>query len=145
MGSLVDDLNALLVRERGIVEAAAELVKELDPTDPDIADSIREIEATAAWACQGLYHRIVQLGGIATQDTGDLAERVSETEDTPAKINLICRQDVQAARMVRDILHRGDVDGDTKGFLDDMLNARRGSVLWCRTTLDQWKVDSADK
>jgi hypothetical protein len=141
LSSLVDDLNALLVKERGVVEATAALIDELDPTDPDIAGSAGDVQETASWVCEGLCHRINQLGGSASLESYGLAQVVTDEQDTPKKIKLICRCEEEAARMVKAILKRADIDEDTQGFLEDVMNARRSSVFWCESTLSQWKVD----
>jgi len=141
MASVTDHLNDLLVRERGEVEAVRELVREIACSDADIAESAKDAFDTAKWSCQGLYHIIVRLGGIATLESEPLAERLSELPDTKSKVKLICKEQDRDAAMVVDLLAHQDLDDDTRSFLDDLLRAHKESKQWCGRVLSQWKIE----
>jgi hypothetical protein len=141
MASVTDHLNDLLVRERGEVEAVRELVKEIACTDPDIADSAKDAFDTARWSCQGLYHRIVRLGGTATLEAEPLAGRLSELPDTKSKIELVCAEQDGDATMIADLLAHPGLDRDTQTFLDELLRAHHETKQWCVGVLSQWRVE----
>lgn len=141
MASIVDQLNALLFRERGEVEAVKELIAEIRTSDPDIADTARDALRTASWSCQGIYHRILHLKGTPTLESANLAEALSDLEDTKSKIELLCREQHEDLRMVTKLLRHEELDKDTRSFLDDLLNAHEATKTWCEATLSQWKVD----
>ncbi len=75
MAYVVDELNELLISERGQVEALKTLLSAVEHTDPDIADSGRDVLQTASWTCVGLDHRISQLGKAPSLEVSRLAER----------------------------------------------------------------------
>ena len=141
MASIVDQLNALLYRERGEVEAVKGLIAEISASDPDIADSARDALETASWSCQGIYHRIVHLKGVPTLETQDLLEAFSDLPDTKSKIKMICKEQNEDLHMISKLLREPELDKDTKGFLADLLEAHKATETWCQDTLAQWKVD----
>lgn len=142
MASVADHLNELLYRERGEVEAVQELLKEIEGTDPDIAATARDAFDTAQWSCQGLYHRIVRLGGTPTLDAADLAERLSELPTTEEKVELICKEQRHDLSRISDLLRDSEVDEDTRLFLRELLRAHQETKKWCDDVLSQWKADS---
>lgn len=141
MEKLVNDLNTLLARERGIVEAAAELIDELSGTDPDIADSARDVQENARWICSGLYHRLNQLGAGSTLDSADTSQKLAELPDAIAKIQLVCDENKHTKRAIEVILHDDSPDDDTREFLKEALDTKQDSLNWCASTLGQWKID----
>jgi len=141
MASVVDDLNELLCRERGEVEAVQALLHELSASDPDIADSGRDVLETASWSCQGLWHRINQLGGTATVDASDLGQRLDDLTDTKSKLELICKDQKKDRKLIDSLLKNEDLDKDTRSFLEDLHRAHCDSERWCERTLNEWKRD----
>jgi len=141
MAEVVDELNNLLVRERGEVEALKSLVDHLSQTDPDIVSGAEDALETARWACSGLYHRINQLDGIVTLDSSDLAERVDNEDDTKRKLEIICRHQRQDVKAIKSLLKRDDLDEATRDFLEELLNLHQSSENWCRSVLKEWEPD----
>lgn len=142
MASVVEELNELLKRERGEVEAVDTLIAELEDTDPDIAEGAADVLDTASWSCSGLYHRINQLGGTPTLDSTNLAEDMEDQESVKGKLELLCKSQYEDNDRVKAVLDRDDLDETTRGFLSDLLNAHADTVRWCETALTQWKVDA---
>lgn len=142
MASVVDDLNELLKRERGEVEAVNMLISELEDTDPDIADGAEDVLDTASWSCSGLYHRITQLGGTPTLDTAGYTEEMENREDLKSRLELLCSYQNEDGSRIKAILDRDDLDETTRSFLGDLREAHMDTVRWCETTLAQWRVDA---
>lgn len=140
MTSVIDTLNELLRRERGEVEAVAELIKEISETDPDIADGAREALKTASWSCQGLVNRIEWLGGTPTLDTEEHAEELEDLESTKAKIEFICSTQEADLGKTRSLLEKPILDKDTRSFLENLLRAHEDTLKWCKATLAEWEV-----
>ena len=141
MPTVVDELNDLLRRERGEVEAVKNLIDEMACTDNDLADSARDALDTASWSCAGLCHRIIQLNGTPTLDAADLADRLSDKPDVQLKMKLLCKEQKEDLKQTRNILKRKDVDKDTRSFLEDILRAHQNTQKWCDNTLGEWKKD----
>ena len=142
MASIVDQLNALLYRERGEVQAVRGLIAEISASDSDIADSAKDALETASWSCKGIYHRIVHLNGTPTLESADLSEALSDLQDTKSKIRLICREQREDLHLISKLLREKELDKETRSFLKDMLNAHKVTKAWCESTLAQWKVDA---
>lgn len=141
MASITDRLNNLLVRERGISESVLLLAREIEDTDPDIAESAGDVLETAEWACQGLYHVIVRLGGTVSLETADLTDRVTEQPDLESKLELLCAEQKHGAAIVKGLLNDKDIDNDTRDFLNALLSAYREADRWCVGTLSDWVVE----
>lgn len=141
MTSILDQLNELLRRERGEVEAVQELIAEIAASDPDIAETARDALETASWSCHGLYHRIVHLKEVPTLESADLVETLSEQPNTKSKIEVICREQQEDLHMISRLLRQKELDKDTRDFLKDLLKAHEVTKTWCEATLAQWKVD----
>lgn len=141
MAEAIDELNNLLMRERGEVEALKSSVDHLSQTDPDIADGLEDALETARWACSGLYHRINQLDDVVTLDSADLAGRVDEEEDTKRKLEIICRYQRQDELAIKSLLKREDLDEVTRDFLGELLSLHQSSENWCRSVLKEWEPD----
>jgi bacterioferritin (cytochrome b1) len=142
MTSVIDGLNELLCRERGEVEAVANLIKEIRRADPDIADSARDALETASWSCQGLYHRIDWLGGTPTMDAEDHLEQMEELQSTKEKIEFICSTQKADSEKTRALLEKPILDKDTRDLLENLLRAHEGTMQWCKATLAEWEVPS---
>ncbi len=141
MASITDRLNNLLVRERGIVESVLALAREIESTDPDIAESAGDVLETAEWACQGLYHVIVRLGGTVSLESADLADKLTEQPDLESKLELLCAEQKHGAAIVKGLLNDKDIDNDTRDFLNALLNAYKETDQWCVGTLADWVVE----
>ncbi|MCE5198923.1 MAG: ferritin-like domain-containing protein [Armatimonadota bacterium] len=139
MASVVDDLNNLLARERGEVEALRTVVQDLHSTDPDLADSGDDVVQAGSWCCNGLYKRISQLDGTPTLDSTDLERQVSDKPDVPSKLKMVCSREKDDRSQVKHLLKRDDLDNDTREFLREMLDMHMEKARWCESTLDQWK------
>lgn len=141
MASVVDELNELLVRERGEVEALKALANRFRQRDPDLVHGAEDAMETAIWSCSGLYHRINQLDGEPTFDVSSLPDRVADQDDTKSKLEIVCASQRQDLRMVRSLLRREDLDDATRSFLKDLLAAHEASAKWCSSTLSEWEPD----
>ncbi len=141
MASVVEELNQLLARERGEVEALDVLVEQFSKCDPDLVRGAEDARETASWACSGLYHRINQLHGTPTLDSSRLADRVINEPETQQKVKIVCGAQKQDVRSVKSLLKRDDIDDATRSFLRDMLNAYDASADWCASTLGEWERD----
>lgn len=141
MASVVDDLNDLLARERGEVEAVEALLEELRRTDADLAESGSDVLTTASWSCSGLYHRIVQLNGVPTVDSSDLAQDILDRPDTQSKLEFLCAEQQQDLNKIRGVLKHKGLDKTTREFIEELRDAHRETVRWCEAALSQWKAD----
>lgn len=139
MPSVVEELNQLLARERGQVEALKAFLDDMDETDPDIAESGADVLQTAGWTCSGLYHRITQLHGTPALDATDLEARMCDQPDPDSKLKLICREHRNDVSLAKSILKRDDLDDTTRDFLKDVLNAHQDTARWCEATLAQFE------
>jgi hypothetical protein len=142
MSSLVDDLNDLLARERGELEAVAELLEELSETDPDLAEGAADALSTERWSISGLYHRIVALHGSPTLEVADFAEEMALAADLKSKLRLLCRAQKSDGRSIRSVLNSEGIDGTTRDFLSDLLRAHEETAAWCDSVVSEWKVAS---
>lgn len=140
MTSVIDGLNELLRRERGEVEAVAELIREIKETDPDIATSARDVLETAGWSCQGLYHRIEWLGGTPTMDTEDHSEDLQDQPNTKAKIQFLCRSQEQDLELTQSLLDKPILDRDTRDLLQRLHTAHEDALHWCKAALAEWEI-----
>jgi len=140
MTSVIEELNELLRRERGEVEAVAELIKEIREADPDIAESAREALETASWSCQGLQHRIEWLGGTPTLDIAEHVEELEDRQSTKSKIEFLCGTQEADLAKTHSLLEKPILDKDTRNFLEDLLKAHKDTLKWCKTTLAEWEV-----
>lgn len=139
--SVVDDLNRMLEAERGEAEAVKVFLEGLPPADADIAESGKDVLTTASWSCSGLYHRIVQMGGVATLESGDAAERLAEIDGTKSRLEFLCKSQREHEEMIRAVLARRGLDGPTRDFLKELLRAHEETATWCRDTLMEWEHD----
>ncbi len=142
MPSLVDELNDLLARERGELEAVAVLLDDLAETDPDLADGAADALSTERWSISGLYHRIVALGGSPTLEVVDLASEMAAAPDPKDKLNLLCGTQRTDGRRLRKTLARDDLDRTTRDFLTDVLRSHEETAAWCESVLSEWSVPS---
>lgn len=142
MTSVIEELNELLRRERGEVEAVSELIREIRKADPDIAESARDALATASWSCQGLQHRIEWLGGTPTLDVEDHSEEMEDHTDTRSKVEFLCSTQKADLAKTHALLKKPILDKDTRGFLEDLLRAHEDTLNWCKTTLAEWEVSA---
>ena len=141
MASIVDELNRLLMAERGEAEAVLEFIQELAEADADIAAGGRDALRTSSWSCSGLYRRITQLDGTPTLDASDLAADLAERSDTRSRLELLCESQENDLHMVEQLLKRRDLDRTTRQFLKDLRNAHKEMLRWCRETLGEWRRD----
>ncbi|MHB9036927.1 MAG: ferritin-like domain-containing protein [Armatimonadota bacterium] len=141
MASVVNDLNELLVIERGEAEAFEIVLKELSVLDKDLADSGADVMQTASWSCSGLYRRITQLHGEPTLDASGLAEDVADKPDTKSKLQSLCKEEERIRKKIHSVLARDDMDDATRGFLKDVQDAHKESAAWCEASLGEWKPD----
>jgi len=141
MSSLVDDLNLLLARERGEAEAVIELVNELSRSDPEMAGGAKQLLDTASWSCSGLYHRISQLKGLPSLESGGLAEEIADEPSAKKKIERLCAAQLSDQSEIASVLRRRDLDRTTRVFLRDLLSAHEQAVKWCRSRLGELVVD----
>lgn len=140
MTSVIESLNELLKRERGEVQAVADLIKEIADSDPDIADSARDVLETASWSCQGLYSRIEWLGGTPTLEIQDHTEELAERRSTNKKIEFLCSTQEADLAMTRSLQEKPILDKDTRDLVTSLIKAHEDAIAWCRTTLAEWSV-----
>ena len=141
MASLVDDLNGLLMRSRAGYEAARLTADEIEETDPDIELGLEDIVDAERWSSSGLYHRITQLGGTPNLDVGDFPSRVAEKEDLRERIKMLCREQESAARLIKSVLNRNDLDQPTRDLLLEIRALYLRNANWCKRTIRQWEPD----
>lgn len=139
MTSIVDELNELLIRERGEAEAIKILFDELQETDSDLLDNADDILRTEAWSCSGLYHRISQLHGKPSTDALDLIEKLEDKDDVKSKLEFMCKSQKKDRSIIKSILKRDDLDQTTRDFLTDLLKAHENTTTWCDSKLNEWK------
>ncbi len=140
MTSVIAELNELLRRERGEVEAVAELVREIRKSDPDIADGAADVLETAGWSCRGLVSRIEWLGGTPTLDAADHTEELQEREGIKEKLEFICGTQDADLQATKALLAKPILDSDTRKFLQELLQAHESTINWCKATLGEWSV-----
>lgn len=141
MAELLDELNKLLARERGEMQAVKALMDEVEQTEPDVADGARDVFDTSSWSCKGLYHRITQLGGTPTLSESSLADELSDLPDTRSKIEVLCSSQREDLELVEALRKRKRLDGATREFLEDLARAHEDTLRWCNNTLGEWKRD----
>ena len=141
MASVVDELNELLARERGEVEALKALTDSLRQRDPDLVPGAEDAMETASWSCSGLYHRINQLGGKPTLEVSNLPDRVANQDDTKGKLKTVCASQRQDLRILKSLLRHEELDDATRSFLKDLLASHEVAADWCSSALSEWEPD----
>lgn len=139
MADILDDLNDLLEKTRGSYEAVKSVADEIELSDPDIEDGLREIIEAERWSASGLYHRITQLDGTPTLRVVDLASRIAAIKGLDGRIDAIRRYQESMVRQVKSILSRHELDEATQSFLEEMRNLHTRGADWCKTVLKAWE------
>lgn len=139
MAAIIDDLNDLLEKTRGNYEAVKSVADEIEMSDPDIEDGLRDIIEAERWSASGLYHRITQLHSTPTLRVADLSSRIAVIESLDGRLNAIRRYQESMARQVKSLLSRDDLDEATRAFLEEMRSLHSRGADWCKTVLKSWE------
>lgn len=141
MAALVDYLNSLLTKVRGIQEAARGIADEFDISDPDIGGGLEDIIDAERWSSSGLYHRISQLGGTPTLESANSESRVAIKEALHDKLKILCDLHKSVTKDVKYILKNNGLDQDTIELLDEIRSTHERNETWCKTIIAEWEPD----
>lgn len=114
MTESIDRLNELLEAERAGVETMSRLI-EVAPTS-ELRKLFEEVRADEAWSCAGLANAIKRLGGTASRQKGDFADKVMREPSLPHRLRLLNRGQGWVAKRL-DGLPAQQLDEETRAFL----------------------------
>ncbi len=133
--SLVAELNGLLSKTRGALEATQIMAEEIHRLDPDMDSGLEDIIDNERWSSSGLYHRISQLDGTPNIETSDFAAEIGDKDDINARINFLCSYQQMVVHDIRRIMGQGDIDETTWQLLTEMRDIHHANARWCERVL----------
>lgn len=139
--ALVNDLNELLMKVRGSLEAARALADEIRHTDPDIVRGLSDIVDNERWSSSGLYHRITQLDATPTLLSSDFVSKIAAKPDLQDRLKAICNYQRGIARDAKSILNHNETDPTTRELLEEMHSLHKRQADWCSEVLKEWEPD----
>ncbi len=124
----VDRLNELLEAERAGVETLSRLLP--DARTPEMRRLFEGVRDDEAWSCAGLVRSVKTLGGIASENKGDFAEKVMAEPTLAARLRLLNRGQMCVVKRL-DALLGETLPAPVTDFLAEMKARHLANIAAC--------------
>lgn len=133
-------LNEILAAERAGVETLAKLLP--GAREGYLRHGMEKIHKDEGWSCTLLHQAIEALGGKATADKGDFAQKVMALPTLTERLELLGKGQRWVVKRLDTILE-GDVPGPVRDTLKDVRREHEGNIQWCLEQLEALKAAAA--
>jgi hypothetical protein len=124
----VERLKGLLETERAAAATVSGLISMA--TTPAMDKLFEKLRDDEAWSCAGLTRVIKRLGGKASHDTADVAQKVQGRPSLRERLILLNRGQAGVVKRLDRLLEQ-ELDRETGGFLRQMRSLHAENVHLC--------------